>query len=193
MTLENRKNPVLDKLSRALLASSCLTGLAGIANANTIIQGVPPAPAEFPTNFPGYLLPLGTTQVIGTLPGCTGCDTEGGQDGWFEFQGLVPSSPFAVSSCCENDASYDIFNSSGSFLGYSDFENGAILNGTVPTDGKLVFLVEDECGDCTNVAPNPYEVTLTDTASAPEPSTVAMAGLALAGALAWRRKRTRTS
>jgi hypothetical protein len=191
MTFESRKNPILDKLSRALLAGSCLTGMAGIATASTIIQGVPPAPAEFPTNFPGYLLPLGTTQVIGTLPGCIDCEGAGEQPAWFEVQGLVSSSPFTVTSCCENDAFYEVLDSSGGFLGVSDFESGATLNGTVPTDGNLVFLVGEECGNCSS--PQSYEVTLSDTASVPEPSTLAMAGLALAGALAWRRKRTPTN
>src|ERR1700677_4978732 len=100
MELEHRKNPVLDKLSRALLAGSCLSGLAGIANASTITQGVPPAPAEFPAQFPGYLLPVGTTQVNGTLP------NGGGQDlvAWFEFQGLVPNSSFTAGGCCAENA-----------------------------------------------------------------------------------------
>jgi hypothetical protein len=189
VALENYNNPVLNKLARALLASSCLTGAAAIATADTIvIQGVPPTPATFPHSPPGYLLPVGTTQVNGVFAACTEC---GGQDtAWFEFQGLLPGSSFTASGCCENDSSYAIFNSSQVFLASSDFENGASASGLVPTDGNLVVVVADECGNCSM---QNYELSLNAQLDTPEPSTLATAGLALAGALAWRRKRTRKS
>ena len=189
MALENYNNPVLNKLARALLASSCLTGAAAIATADTIItQGVSPAPAQFPHSAPGYLLPVGTTQVNGLFAACTEC---AGQDtAWFEFQGLLPGSHFTTTSCCENDSIYAIFNSSQDFLGSSNFEQGLNTSGTVPTDGKLVVVVADECGSCSM---QNYQVNLDAQLNTPEPSTLATVGLALAGALAWRRKRTRNN
>ena len=97
MAFENRNNPVLDKLTRALLASSCLAGAAGIARADTIIsEGLTPAPSEFPNTSPGYLLPVGTTGVNGVV-GCAEC--EGGEEtNWFEFQGLLPGSSFTITN-----------------------------------------------------------------------------------------------
>lgn len=190
MALENRTNPVLDKLARALLASSCLAGAAGIANAASIItEGIAPAPAEFPITAPGYLLPVGTTEVIGALSDCSEC---GGEDtNWFEFQGLLPSSSFTFTACCENDAFYSVFDTSLNFLGGGDFERAISVTGAVPTNGDLVINVATECGEC---GIQNYQLTLNASqAAAPEPSTLATAGLALAGALAWRRKRTRIS
>jgi len=189
VALENYNNPVLNKLARALLASSCLTGAAAIANADTIItQGVSPAPAEFPHSAPGYLLPVGTTQVNGFFAPCTEC---GGQDtAWFEFQGLLPGSSFTTSGCCENDSNYAVFSSSQVFLASGFFEGGENASGTVPTDGDLLVVVADECGSC---SPQSYQLNLDAQLDAPEPSSLATVGLALAGALAWRRKRTRHS
>jgi PEP-CTERM motif len=189
VALENYTNPVLNKLARALLASSCLTGAAAIATADTIItQGVPPAPAEFPHSPPGYLLPVGTIQVNGVFVACTEC---GDQDtAWFEFQGLLPGSSFTTFGCCENDSTYALFNSSDVFLGSSNFRPADGVDGTVPTDGNLLVAVSDECGNCTM---QNYQVNLDAQLDTPEPSTLATVGLALAGALAWRRKRTRNS
>jgi len=191
MALETRKNPVIDKLARALLASSCLTGAAGIATASTIItEGIAPAPAEFPVSAPGYILPVGTTEVIGTLNGCSECGV--GEDvNWFEFQGLLPSASFDFSPCCEGEGtSYSVFNTTMDNLGNCNLEAGCDVIGAVPTNGKLVVRVVAECGEC---GTQNYQLSLTSALApgTPEPSTLATAGLALAGALAWRRKRTR--
>ena len=188
MALENRKNPVLDKLARAWLASSCLAGAAGIANASSIIiEGVPPAPALFPTSAPGYLLPVGTTEVTGAV-----CNSECGEDtNWFEFQGLLPASSFTISptSAGGEGGSYQVFNTALDFLGGCGFESGCNVTDIVPANGKLeVETLACECGI------QPYQLNLTASlASTPEPSTLPTVGLALAGALAWRRRRTRVN
>jgi len=192
VALEIRKNPVLDKLARALLASSCLAGAAGIANASTIItEGIPPAPALFPISPPGYLLPLGTIRVNGTL-----CDGECGGStedvNFFEFQGLLPASTFTISpSSTETEGSYEVFSSTQVNLGGCDFESGCQVSNAVPADGKLEIETFTECGECGTV---PYQINLTASlAPTPEPSTLPAVGLALAGALAWRRRRTRAN
>jgi hypothetical protein len=68
--------------------------------------------------------------------------------------------------------------------------SGAVLQ-LVPGDGFLE--VEVVGGTRFNLKPagSFYQVTLTDntTSATPEPGTVATVGLALAGALAWSRKR----
>jgi hypothetical protein len=192
VALENRTNPVLDKLARALLASSCLAGAAGIANASTIItEGIPPAPALFPTSAPGYLLPLGTTEVIGAL--CTGeCGSDTEDVNFFEFQGLLPASSFVITPVSGGfEGGYEVLSSTPVDLGGCDFESGCHVSGAVPADGKLVIETYAECGECGTVS---YQINLTASlAPAPEPSTLPAVGLALAGALAWRRRRTRVN
>ena len=191
MALEIRKNPVLDKLARALLASSCLAGAAGIANASNIItEGIPPAPALFPTSAPGYLLPLGTTRVNGTF--CEG-ECGGAEDvNFFEYQGLLPASTFVISpSSTESEGGYQVFNSIQDNLGGCDFESGCQVSSAVPANGKLVIETFAECGECGTVT---YQINLTASlAPTPEPSTLPAVGLALAGALAWRRRLTRAN
>ena len=191
MALEIRKNPVLDKLARALLASSCLAGAAGIANASTIItEGIPPAPALFPISPPGYILPLGTTRVNGTL-----CDGECGATedvNFFEFQGLLPASSFVITPVSSGfEGGYEVLSSTPVDLGGCNFESGCHVSGAVPANGKLVIETFAECGECGTVT---YQINLTASlAPTPEPSTLAAVGLALAGALAWRRRRTRAN
>ncbi len=191
MALQNRKNPVLDKLARALLASSCLAGAAGIANADSIItEGVAPAPALFPTSSPGYVLPLGTTTVNGAL--CEGeCGVGTEHVAWFEFQGLLPASTFVVTpfSSVSVESGYEVLTSTGGFINSCDLEAGCTVTGAVPADGKLAIGVFSECGQCGII---PYQINLAASLEpTPEPATLPTVGLALAGALAWRRRRTR--
>jgi len=180
MTLENGKNPTLDKLARALLASSCLAGAAGLASASTIIEGVLPAPATFPTTGPGYLLPVGTTDVQGTTPGF-------GNESWFEFQGLLPNSTFMFRpDCCEAPANYTVFNTSSVVLTGDNFENCCTISGSVPGNGDLVVEIVGE-----GAAGVAYGLSLSAPLGSPEPSTLSAVGLALIGALAWQRRRKR--
>jgi hypothetical protein len=73
------------------LAGTCLTGAAGVASSATIIEGIAPAPSDFSNTSLGFLLPAGTTQVDGAVT--IGADN----DDWFQFQNLLPLSPFSFS------------------------------------------------------------------------------------------------
>jgi hypothetical protein len=187
LAFENRNNPVLDKLARALLASTCLAGAVGVARADSIIyEGAAPAPLQFPTTSPGYLLPVGTFAVAG---GVMECECEGSEDtNWFEFQGLLPGSHFTISNSTEASGGFSVYSTTPSLLTGCGFE-GCSTSGAVPQDGDLVIATFTECSEC---GVQQYEIELdAPLDGAPEPSTLATAGLALAGALVWRRRRSR--
>ena len=179
-------NPRWGRFRRSLLATTCLSvGVGGSATAGAITEGTAPAPADFPNSSPGTLLPLGTTIVFGTLTG------GGDLQDWFEFQGLSGLTPFTLLGQynplgLERGTHFSVFNSSNSLIGSTTLEGfGGTVSGTIPADGNLIVEVNGA------VLSAPYEMALTASlgAQAPEPGTLATAGLAIAGALAWRRKR----
>jgi hypothetical protein len=199
VNIENQKNPAIKKFSRALLATTCLAGVSGIASGSaiTITEGTPPAPIDFGNSFNlATVLPTGTTIVNGTLT--FGSDS----DDYFEFQNLPGNGTFSVTAVYaplgqEAGMSVTLVNSANALLGFGTLESsGAILQGTVPGDGNLIVDIgynnrfgPNIDGEGVN-SPNGYQVTLTTTPTTPEPATLALTGLALAGALAWRRKRS---
>jgi hypothetical protein len=193
------KNPAIKNLSRALLATTCLTAASGISGATTITEGQDPAPTDFGNTLgTATLLPFGTTTVFGSL------NAEGDRTDFFEFQSLAGGQAFTVSGLYnpfgQEAGTYILpFDSSGtpisveglatggSQAGFGSLEgSGAVLNGTIPADGIIIVEVNVPMFDS---APT-YEVDLTAN-TVPEPSTLVTAGLALAGGLAWRRKRSR--
>src|SRR5580658_9731944 len=113
------KHTRLKKPARHLLAIMCLTaGAVALANAQIVTEGTPPAPSDFGNTFgAAYLLPDGTTTVDGTL--AFGSDTAD----FFTFQGLTPgaSFTFTASSTLTKTLGLDIFNSSDTQLGSTDF------------------------------------------------------------------------
>jgi hypothetical protein len=203
-----------ERYARALLATTCLT-LASThgAMASTITEGVPPAPDDFPNSPNGYALPTGTDTVIGQLglqlPNEGGIDT---QD-WFEFSGLTAGANYVLTANyylfnAESGVRASLYTDGGSFIGTGSLEaffGGAVFNGTVPGDGKLVvdvYLIErDEASAFvpsfvpaiqTPSQESPAYIVQLSTAPSgvPEPATFGGVGLALtAGAVAWNRKR----
>ena len=168
-----------ERLSRRLLATTCLTVAGGVGlQAGTINETT-----DFP-NFPdGTLLPLGTTVVNGNV----NCLVDDCED-WFEFQGLLPGSAFTLVVDQPGFFFYGgsaAFETNGNFIDGAGFEEGlAILGGIVPADGRVRVVVGNDFEE----GGGAYSATLTaDTV--PEPATLAPAALALAGALAWRRKK----
>src|SRR5437763_1697086 len=89
--LKNGKTTTLETFGRALLAGTCLAAVGGVASAATITEGTLPAPSDFPNTGNGYIVPLGTTDVIGQLTPSGFSDND-----WFEFEGLLPGSPFVL-------------------------------------------------------------------------------------------------
>jgi hypothetical protein len=185
--LQNSKYPVGEKLARALLATTCLTGAAGMASASTIIEGQAPAPADFANSFAlATLLPPGTTIVMGSVTG-------GDLEDFFQFSPLIAGDPYTVTATffgfTEEGLRVSLFDSSQNNLNFGSLEGaGASLSGTVPGDGTLIVEMIKVSGFGN---PGQYSVTFTDNApDTPEPATLPEAGLALAGALAWSRRRT---
>ncbi len=147
---------------------------------------------DFPNTAPGYLLPFGTTTVIGQVNVEVGDIAD-----FFEFQGLTPGSDILVSGIT-TDFDFDglfmaAYTSGGTFLSGESLEGGsAFLTGLAPGDGKLVIEVAPfpgaeglPCESCYG----DYQVSVSNI---PEPSAMAGTGLAMAaGALAWRRKRAK--
>jgi hypothetical protein len=175
-----------EKFTKTMLTTTCLgVAASGVAQATTIIvvEGTSPAPADFPNSSPGYLLPAGTNAVRGQINGNTDTD-------YFEFQDLAPGTTFSVFGYYnplgqEKQSSYVVYNSSNTYLVGSTLEaiRGPV-DGTVPSDGRLIVEVGGIVGSPT------YEIDLSaQVQAAPEPAGAAGAGLALAGILAWKRKR----
>jgi len=175
----------VSKLRRSLLATTALTVASGTAVASTITEGTVPAPVDFANSPNGFLLPNGTTQVIGL----TGFANESFDNSdWFTFQNLGTGT-FTLSGFgdAETFNSYIIQTSGGTQLASGFLSNGSqtLLSGAIPIDGQLVvgiFQAEEVGGG--------YTIDLSAQSGVPEPSTLATAGLALGGALAWRRKRS---
>jgi hypothetical protein len=182
MSVGNRRHPAVDKVARTLLASTCLTAasgaaVAGVINESTFAQG-----GDFPGTFPGSLLPVGTTVVDGTL---TANDTD-----FFEFQGLVANTAWSITVHSSYEgAFFDVFNSADTSLASRtiNLETGSdVLSGTVPGNGDLVVELANPSTPVID-----YQAVITSTLT-PEPAPWAGTGLALAGALAWRRKRLKS-
>jgi hypothetical protein len=181
---------MIGRFARTLLATTCLTvastGAALAGSINTYTEGTSPAPTDFPNTGPGTALPGGTTETI-----VNGHVTlAGDQFDWFEITGLGAGT-FTVSAIADSgDAdSISIFNTSNlstPLEGPTSFNTTTAANfGAVAVPGNGDVVVEIAA---TNEGSGNYTVTLNNTSSVPEPSTIATVALGLAGAFALRRK-----
>lgn len=176
-----------DQFVRSLLATTCLTVAAAASAQAGVFTEV--------TDFPGFpdpeVLPVGTTEVNGLID-CF-CFDDGD---FFQFTGLLPGSSFSL--IFTNQPGFElwwtgIFVSDSSFNHIGEgaiYEGGGsvLINGVIPDDGKLqVFVGSIEEGG------GLYRVSLDAAQDVPEPATVIPAGLALAGALAWQRRKQKCS
>jgi hypothetical protein len=186
--MSQKSSTATGKLARALLAGTCLATAGGVASAGTFSEG----PTDlFPNSFDPasvapvtVLIPVGDHVVTGQV-GVGGDNAD-----FFEFTGLLPSGAYSLQISYLGGANWTVntYTSAGSGLGSAILGEGACCNpitGTIPIDGKL--LVRGSSGEGT---PD-YTMTLTApvAAAVPEPSTLALSGLAVASAFAWRRKR----
>lgn len=194
------KTARLKKLSRHLLATTCLSAAAvGAAYGTTITES--PEPGEF-----GHT--LGASTVLSTIAPLTipGTNTVNGEtngdnlDAYFTFDlgsGEANTSfsySFSITSSSNQGGHFEILNDSGTNIGSTtEFAFGSNLGaglvtsgtGTVPGNGDIVAAVlqGNEAGSIS------FTVTVTDTTPvAPEPGTFAELGLGLAGAVALRRR-----
>lgn len=192
----------LENFARGLLSTTCLTVVCG---SGAVAGTVNLSNSDFPNSSPGVLLPVGTT-VVNAFAGIP-AETEGSlSPEWFEFQGLGagdtyiltasynPLGRFSESGNGESGLMLNVFDSSLSPLFTSQSletafrgGTGASVSGSVPGDGFLDIEIT-----ANNDRGSFYQVTLSDEAggsTVPEPGTLVPVGLALAGALAWSRKR----
>lgn len=196
---------VISKFAKTLLGATCLTaatGGAAMAGTITYTEGVNPAsPAEWPATGPGTALAAagipGTTIVNGFTNDTTGFI------GFFELTGLGTGTFTASANVTEGgDTAISVFadagaggallegggggTESGPGLFGPDFSNPLVFPSlAIPSDGNLVIEILDFNEDSAS-----YSVTVNTTPSGvPEPSTMGMVGLGLAGALTLSRKR----
>jgi hypothetical protein len=175
---------------------SVLLALGAIAQAGTLYTET----TDFSDNpATPFLLPLGTSQVIGSVGGPDDAD-------FFEFQQLVGGSPFTIvaqNTTADATTVIEILTDAAVVLIGPSFLNGTTLEtftGTVPVDGNLVVGIGAEEAESGGQNPqggpissgqNPavfYSVTL-----APEPGTLAILGLGLGGLLFYQRTRSKAS
>jgi hypothetical protein len=184
---------LIGKFARTLLATTCLTvASAGAALANACTYNEGNAVETFP--------PIVSLSAAATSPGTTTTCGNIAMDGGtseFELTGLG-SGTYTVSAITTGAQGF-----LGEFLyiatdsGFSNLVvNDEFFSGTgplsvpvatIPADGDLYFKVQHG-----NESADSFSVAVTTTAApggVPEPSTLAMAGLGLAGALALGRKR----
>jgi hypothetical protein len=181
-----QKTSKLRRLTIRLLTTTCLTVAASaVAFGSAVSEPV----GGFGKTFPGTLLPLGTTEVDGSA------SLNNGANEYYEFQGL-PGSALLSS------ISFSFQNNGGSTFGVellSDADTvvtattpvtaSSMYNpvGTIPSDGFLVVDIQRSSEGAV-----PYVLTLTQ--GAPEPGTMAVLGLGLAGlGAAGLRRRVRKS
>lgn len=195
------KTARLKRLSRHLLATTCLT-LASVAAAHaTTINESSVAGGDFSNTFAGAndLGALGTS--LGTpltIPGsntAVGTISSGSDADFFAFTGEPAGAGFTynIVDTSNGQGRASVLNSSATNIGSTptlsifSFNNSVPVSGggIVPADGKVLIeiLTGCECG---------FSYTATVTAPvAPEPGTLADVGvgLALAGAVALDRRR----
>jgi hypothetical protein len=175
---------VIGKFARTLMATTCLTAASsGAALATTIY---PPFPAG---ENPLVQTPL-TVLPADPNPGTTIVNvTQNQQQSWFELIGLGPGT--FTFSATSNGSNGDLFNfcSDATFLsciseGFAS--SSAPLNlpaMAIPASGDLFVHTTPRFEQA-----NSYTVTV-NTQGAPEPSTIAMAGLGLAALVSLSRKK----
>jgi hypothetical protein len=164
------------KFARQLMTTTCLTAAAvGAAHAGVINETSVPG-GDFSNTFGGAnVLPVDTTEVIGQI-------NPSGDTDFFEFSGLTAGGAYSLTGIYTNIAQYGIFDSSDNPLNALT-DNPASLSGVIPGDGILVVEVQS------NEQVAGYDLTLDPSSGAPEPASMAGAGLGLAGAWLLRRKR----
>ena len=171
------KSKSLKKYARHLLATTCLTVAATTAQATTFSEGV----NDFGNTFAARTgLPGGTTQVFG------GVNPGNDFDDFFFFSGLPLGGAFTFTGLYEGAVNVSVLTNGNSVInGNSNLSNPPTMTGTVPGDGILVIGAHGFEGTAF------YDLRLDvvgGTSQIPEPATAGLAGLALASAVALRRK-----
>ena len=204
MAINSKKSEpgkVVSRFAKTLLGATCLTaatGGAALAGSITYSEGSGIAPSPWPTTAPGTALPAagnpGTTIVNGFT------NDSNARDGFFELTGLgIGTFTLSADVTEGGDTVIRVFDDSSNLLeGGGDHQtSGPGLFGPttsnplnfsslgIPSDGNLVIEILDYHEDSAS-----YSVTVNTTGNGvPEPTTVGLVGLGLAGALTLSRKR----
>ena len=201
-----RVHKSVQKFIRTALATTCLTVMSGgLASAGSVIYD-DDTTAEYQNSAANALLlanqlaaatgGLGsnTTTAIGHFcnSSTAGCGAIEGNDDWFEVTGLIANQTVVYSTTDTGPGGEGSPTGTQGITITNDTQTQTFLNVslnglpsgnfTVPSDGNVLFDITSGEGRAQ------YSVTLTQTTGVPEPSTVSGVGLALAGALALRRK-----
>lgn len=172
------------RLALRLLATTCLIAAStAVAMASTAYTG------PYGTTFETATDVEQDSPVSGSFGGTDNSE-------FFEFEGLTAgtslSSIFTVQDTSSLTMGLTILNTSDVTIFGQDVVGAnsfASLTGVVPDDGNVIFQIESF-----NEGPLSFNVTLTPNASAPEPATVGIVGLGLAGlAAAGLRRRLQKS
>jgi hypothetical protein len=208
----------LESFTRGLLSTTCLTVVCGSgAVAGTVTEPLTAFPNTSPgillptgttvvNGFIGYKpseagfagtdwfefqgLTPGSSYTLSAAYNPLGSRTTSGNgESGGTLEGGLTRTPVAL----------NLFNSAQTLLATQSMENaGAVVSGTVPGDGVLDVEITAPAygyeGNFAAAGGSFYQVSFagetgSSGSSAPEPGTLAPVGLALAGALAWSRKR----
>ena len=178
----------MNKLAKLLLATTCLTAVSAASAA---------AVSEVePNNSLGaaQVLPLGTTQITGTLVS----DFINNFSDFFRLEGLLPGGSFTVTLDANpgipvGESGMFALSSTGTILD-SEFliQDGDTLTGTVPSNGILVLQIEGATTNTEIVYPYTLDISAPRVAAVPEPSVLSLlaAGAAGLGAVRglWRKR-----
>lgn len=187
----------MNKLTRMLLASTCLTALASGPAAALTSNEVEPNDSLATAN----VLPLGTTEIVATAESFPVTD-------FFKLNGLVPGDTFTAIIERQGvggagfffETQFTASASGGAFIDSEllgdpnccGFVQTATVTGAIPANGMLVF---STVGSVIEGGPMSYHITITAplAVAAPQAHTFGLLGAGLAGlagltALA-RRKR----
>ncbi len=179
--MNSRKETVsafLKKFSRTLLATTCLT-VAGAAASQAAVL-TESTDLSNSVSSPTILDPSINT-VIGNFSDGSPANFNFDPADYFQFTGLTPGSSFTLNWTPNGYVTlraYDPANTSTPLIDYTS-PNASTFNGTVPNSGALTV-------GAINSEGMGFQVSLS---GVPEPGTLSVTGLALAGALALRRKK----
>jgi hypothetical protein len=174
----------VNSFKNTLLASSVLTTIGFGASATTLVEGVPPAPADFPNTTSGTSIDFSMFQsVTGTLTAVSD------PADFFTFTGLTPGDDFSIT--------FNRLIGCGSCLSPFDFTADGLSAVTLTPPqsvtktgvlgaAMLTVGVTDTDTFALGMAEG-YSVTLSESlpVPAPKPSAAAIFAVGLAG-LAWR-------
>jgi hypothetical protein len=182
----------VNSFKNALLASSVLTTIGFGASATTLMEGVPPAPNDFPNTSPGTSIDFSMFQsVTGTLSSLTSAPD---RFDFFTFTGLTVGDDFSITFNRGGPPSGSSFDFTADGFSETLGPGGSKTDSGVFSATTLTVGVTDSLVNCTCGFAEGYSVTLSESfpVPAPKPSAAAIFAIGIAGlglAVARRKRR----